>query len=632
MVTESRRRHPRCLDSRRESSKFLCMTNEPSDHLRARLQALFSTELIIEQELGRGGMAAVFLAFDPALERRVAIKMLLPEIAGDQDVAERFLREGRTVASLQHPNVVSVYAVRSGRGTNAIVMQFVDGRSLDTVVSAQRLLPLQAAGLILSQVSAGLQHAHERGVIHRDVKPANVLISRDGRAVVSDFGIARRNDGSAATKTGMVLGTWDYMSPEQRSGERVMPATDQYALGVMAFELLTGTLPFTGDLGAVMRAHMLNTPPSLRGLRPEIPLAVEALVLRMLAKAPEDRWPTLNDAQRVLGALTPDTGSTTRQIAAYSKNVPRLDAPVTMRVVTPTPVNTFTPVSMTALVAAFTPSASSIAQPMATPRGPSVAPVAVVAHATTVVKPSSRAGWIVGLVAIIAAVAIGSWWIVSRNSVSSSLPQAPTQAPQTQTQASQRPTQAASPTAVLPRTTSAAPQSTAPTASRVTIGNALLMESPTAPPQDPPSTRTNGDVSVASSPAAVAPSPAAASTPSPPTSAVTAATLADARLIASRFVTSLNQRRVREVTALTAIGGDASLRAELIARCDKAAEFSVGIDRQASTPRDWTNGFETDVSIETVWRNGRKLLRVHLYASRGADGWQLVGIGLEADR
>ena len=420
MATERNGRHPRCLDSRRESSKFLCMTDEPSDQLRAQLQALFGTELIIEQELGRGGMAAVFLAFDPALERRVAIKLLLPEIAGDQDVAERFLREGRTVASLQHPNVVSVYSVRGGQGTNAIVMQFVDGRSLDTVVSVQPLLPLQAAGLILSQVSAGLQHAHERGVIHRDVKPANVLISRDGRAVVSDFGIARRNDGSAATKTGMVLGTWDYMSPEQRSGERVMPATDQYALGVMAFELLTGTLPFTGDLGAVMRAHMLDAPPSLRGIRPEIPRAVESLVLRMLAKTPEDRWPTLYDAQQVLGTLTSDTGSATRQIAAFSKSVARVETPVTMRVVAPTPVNAFTPVSTTALVAAFTPSASSIAQPMATPRGASVAAPDATRTTGTGVTRSPRSVFFVWLAVIVTATVIGSWWLISRNGANSS--------------------------------------------------------------------------------------------------------------------------------------------------------------------------------------------------------------------
>lgn len=385
-----------------------------SDALRTQLQALFGSELIIEQELGRGGMAAVFLAFDPALERRVAIKMLLPEIAGDQDVAERFLREGRTVASLQHPNVVSVYSVRGGQGTNAIVMQFVDGRSLDTVVSAQRLLPLQAAGLILSQVSAGLQHAHERGVIHRDVKPANVLISRDGRAVVSDFGIARRNDGSASTKTGMVLGTWDYMSPEQRSGERVMPATDQYALGVMAFELLTGTLPFTGDLGAVMRAHMLNDPPSLRGLRAEIPLAVESLVLRMLAKAPEDRWPTLYDAQRILGTLTPDTGSTTRQIAAFSKSVARVETPVTMRIVTPTPVNTFTPVSTTALVAAFTPSVSSVAQPLMTTGGALVEHPDAARTTATGITRSPRVVFFIWLAIIVTATVIGSWWLISR--------------------------------------------------------------------------------------------------------------------------------------------------------------------------------------------------------------------------
>ncbi len=301
---------------------FQGMPVDDTTALKARLQALFGNELVIEQELGRGGMAAVFAAFDPGLRRRVAVKMLLPEIANDTEVAERFLREGRTVASLQHPHVVGVHAVRSGQGTNAIVMQYVEGRSLDVVLEQQPVIPLNAAARILAQAAAGLQHAHERGVIHRDVKPANVLIDAHGHAIVSDFGIARRDDGSAVTRTGIVLGTSDYMSPEQRSGERVTPATDQYAFGVMAFEVLSGRMPFLGSLGEVNRGHMLDAPPSLRSLRPEIPQAVEDVVQLMLAKDPAQRLASLAEAAEVFSAQATKGADTPRLVRVVTPPTP----------------------------------------------------------------------------------------------------------------------------------------------------------------------------------------------------------------------------------------------------------------------------------------------------------------------
>lgn len=314
-------------------SRFSDMALNDTAQLQSQLQALMGGEIVVERELGRGGMAAVFLGFDPALQRRVAIKLLLPEATVDVSVVERFLREGRTVASLDHPHVVRVLSVRSRQGTSAIVMQYVDGQSLDLVLERQEKLSLQAAGLILSQVASGLQHAHDRGVIHRDVKPANVLIDRDGRAVVTDFGIARRDDGSTPTKTGIVLGTVDYMSPEQRAGERVTPATDQYALGVMAFQLLTGRLPFIGNLGQTTYGHMTQPPPCLQSIRPELPDAMESLVQRMLAKAPEDRWPSLAEVGTVFGTLTPHTGTTRRQIADFSLERPRIDTPMMFRAI-----------------------------------------------------------------------------------------------------------------------------------------------------------------------------------------------------------------------------------------------------------------------------------------------------------
>lgn len=268
-----------------------------SEELRARLHTLFGSELRIDRELGRGGMAAVFLAYDPGLERQVAVKLLLPDVSVHTDVVERFLREARTVAALQHPHIVSVYGVRSRDDAHAIVMQFVDGTSLDTVVAEQGALAPVKAARMLSQVAAGLQHAHDRGVVHRDVKPANVLVDDQGNAFVSDFGIARRNDGAIVTRAGLVLGSWDYMSPEQRTGERVTPAADQYAFGVMAFEVFTGRLPFPGTPAEVIRGHMDTPAPSLRAVVPELTPAIDALIARMLAKDPADRWPSLVEAR-----------------------------------------------------------------------------------------------------------------------------------------------------------------------------------------------------------------------------------------------------------------------------------------------------------------------------------------------
>ena len=274
-----------------------------SEELRARLRTLFGDELRIDRELGRGGMAAVFLAYDPGLERQVAVKLLLPDVSVHSDVVERFLREARTVAALQHPHIVTVYGVRSRDDAHAIVMQFVEGMSLDTLVAEQGAVPPAQAARMLSQVAAGLQHAHDRGVVHRDVKPANVLVDDQGNAYVTDFGIARRNDGAIVTKTGLVLGSWDYMSPEQRAGERVTASADQYAFGVMAFEVFTGRLPFPGTPAEVIRGHMETPAPSLRAVVPELTPAIDALIARMLAKDPDHRWPSLAEARQRLDEL-----------------------------------------------------------------------------------------------------------------------------------------------------------------------------------------------------------------------------------------------------------------------------------------------------------------------------------------
>jgi hypothetical protein len=301
------------------------------DALQSTVRALFGRDLDIERELGRGGMAAVYGAFDPELQRRVAVKVLLPELAENTEIVERFRREARTVAALQHPNIVSVFAVRTNAEMSAIIMQFVDGRSLDVALRDEPRLPLSAAGMVLSQVAEALEHAHERGVIHRDVKPANVLLDRDGHAVVSDFGIARREGGTRITDTGVVMGTIAYMSPEQCLGGAVTTASDQYSFGVMAFELLAGRRPFAdGPVIDMLRAHVDQAPPNLGGLRSELPDAVVSWIMRSLEKDPAARHPDFRDARRVFAALVGNAKSTTKVIASLASAAATLrvaDAP-----------------------------------------------------------------------------------------------------------------------------------------------------------------------------------------------------------------------------------------------------------------------------------------------------------------
>lgn len=606
------------------------MATDDSDALRAKLQTLFGAELTIERELGRGGMAAVFAAFDPALQRKVAIKMLLPELADDSEVADRFLREGRTMASLRHPHVTTVYSVRSASGTNAIVMQFVDGESLDAMLVKQPMLPLSAAGRILSQVTAGLQHAHDRGVVHRDVKPANVLMDKSGDALVSDFGIARRDDGFTQTKTGMVLGTSDYMSPEQRSGERVSAATDQYALGVLAFVTLTGRLPFIGTMVNVIRGHMLEKPPSLCVLRPEIPIEIDAVVQRMLAKAPEERWPSLADAASAFAAL-----DTTTQPMPVMKLTPVMVGAIT------------TPTSTAATSAATVPtrvSTSVSAQPLMTV---STAP----SSATSVPRsapPTRNRTVFLGLsgLAAVALLAVVYWPQTqspepnSRDAQHSSqqTDSKPTVSVQvdsvtkegSRTAAAPAPARAsATPGTVSPAGDSLARPQTPPRAPQITQRAAQSTTLPTH--QDgardgstPPGT------SASSAPAASV----SATTPvSPPASASRAvgANLDDARTVSNAFVTLLNHQQYRDVAKLTAIGGDAVTRAELIKLTNTAKDFAVGFERLASAPEAWSGGFQTECLLDAEWRGGKKTFRVMLYASKIDNEWHVVGFGVQTE-
>ena len=252
----------------------------------------------IRGELGRGGMATVYLAHDLALDRKVAIKVMSPALAMGDGI-ERFKREARTAASLSHPNIIPVFGVYHTEDLLYFVMKYVEGRPLDGIIRELGALPIPMVQAILGQVASAFGYAHRHGVIHRDIKPANILIDDEGWAVVTDFGIAKVSDSKGLTMTGLSVGTPTYMSPEQVAGDGVTPASDQYALGVLAYEMLTGKPPFQGaNSMAMMYAHVHHPPPPLEAARPDCPAALRDAVMRMLAKDPAERWPTRRGRDR----------------------------------------------------------------------------------------------------------------------------------------------------------------------------------------------------------------------------------------------------------------------------------------------------------------------------------------------
>lgn len=271
-----------------------------------RLRELTIGEYEILTELGHGGMAAVYLAWDHALHKHVALKVMSPVVMLTQGMIERFSVEARTQARLEHPHIATVHGVRQNADLHYIVMQYVPGRSLSEVLRAEnaagRRLPLPVIRSLLFHVGSALAHADREGVVHRDVKPGNVLLRANGDAVVTDFGIAKVLSDPSQTMTGTVVGTAQYMSPEQCYAAELTGASDQYSLGVVAYELLTGTPPFTGKSFAVMQAHVSETPAPVTARRADCPAEVEAAILRMLAKKPDDRFADVTEALEAIGA------------------------------------------------------------------------------------------------------------------------------------------------------------------------------------------------------------------------------------------------------------------------------------------------------------------------------------------
>jgi serine/threonine-protein kinase len=314
-----------------------------SDSLQERVIAAVGHQYQLEGEIGRGGMSVVYRARDPRLNRPVAIKVLPPELAHDPAIRLRFTREAQTSAQLAHPHIVPIYDVGDREGIAYFVMGLVTGGNLGALLAREPRQPVDEVRRFLCEIADALAYAHLRGVIHRDIKPDNILLDAEsGRAVVTDFGIARAVEaGTRLTLTGLAVGTPTYMSPEQAMGEREVDGrSDLYSLGVLAYQMLTGRVPFTaGNSVALLLKHVSERPRPITDLRPDAPRTLREVVERALMKSPEDRWPT---ATAMRDALLTDRSpasawrAESREPVRYTSPKPE-SRPVSPRPGTPTP-------------------------------------------------------------------------------------------------------------------------------------------------------------------------------------------------------------------------------------------------------------------------------------------------------
>jgi serine/threonine-protein kinase len=282
------------------------------EDVMSRLRQATTGEFQILDELGRGGMAAVYLAHDLALNRRVAIKVMAPGLLLGPGMVERFRQEAITVANLNHPHIVTIHAVRQAAGLHYFVMKLIPGASVERIIREVRPLSIPVVQALVHQIAGALQYAHRRGVIHRDVKPSNILLDDDGNAVVTDFGIAKVVESPSHTQTGATIGTPAYMSPEQCWSREVTAASDQYSLGIVVYEMLTGKPPFSGPTLAILRAHTEEPPPPILDARPECPPHIAQAVHRMLDKEASARWPTVLRAAEAMGCRQPNDDDSVR--------------------------------------------------------------------------------------------------------------------------------------------------------------------------------------------------------------------------------------------------------------------------------------------------------------------------------
>ena len=297
------------------------------------MQQLVDNRYRLLKPLGSGGMADVFLAHDDILDRDVALKVMSTRYAQDEEFVERFKREAQSAAALSHPNIVSIFdRGESEDGTYYIAMEYLPGGTLKDRILRRGALPPHTAAAVAMQMAEALRAAHERDVIHRDIKPHNILVTGSGDVKVTDFGIARAASSSTMTRTGHILGTAHYISPEQAMGEHVGPASDLYSLGIVLYEMLTGELPFDADtpIGIAMK-HVNGHVRPPQDLNPSVPDGINAITLRLLAKNPEDRYGSdaelIDDLERFGAGLDPSGATTELMTRAMPAATARMGTP-----------------------------------------------------------------------------------------------------------------------------------------------------------------------------------------------------------------------------------------------------------------------------------------------------------------
>ena len=358
----------------------------------------------IIEELGKGGMATVFRAYQPSMERFVAVKVIHRALATDALGLERFRREARLIARLEHPHLLPVYDYDPQHDPPYIVMRYLEGGTLRDVLDEQRKLPPAEIAHLLKQIASALDYAHRQGVIHRDIKPSNIMIDQDGNAYLADFGIARISGGQGMTQTGFSVGTPGYMAPEQGMGQEVDLRADIYALGVMLFEMATGKLPYDAPTPmAVILEHIQRPVPSILAVNPKLPAGFEGIIEKALAKAPADRYASAgelaSDLVEAIGTTanaTPRTLRTAAQRAVQEIQARREEHADDLRTVMQAfELQRSTAGNMPDEETSMTPSAP---QPIARPDAATTAPPTAPA--------SSRRGGLLVVAAVVAAVAV----------------------------------------------------------------------------------------------------------------------------------------------------------------------------------------------------------------------------------
>ena len=652
----------------------------PWEAVLVRLREVTAGEFEVGRELGRGGMAAVFLGNDLALNRRVAIKVMAPGLMMGDDMVQRFRREAITIANLQHANIVTVHAVRQMQDLHFFVMQFVEGQSLDGVLRDSPQLPLSIVRPILHQVGSALAYAHRRGVVHRDIKPGNILLSGDGDALVTDFGIAKVAEGPSQTQTGMVVGTPSYMSPEQCFASELDGASDQYSLGVVAYQMLTGRVPFSGGAFEIMKGHTTDPVPSMREFVPDIPEAVEQAVLRMMAKKPADRFPSFGDALAAMGAQPLGEDGPLRaemiRLAAVEERrhalgdllrTPMPTPGVVASPPTPLPAGRPSPAALSATVV-FSGQDGAPAGPPTPYATPTPSPTPSTAPSPAATPSRGRPTWLLGVAVVPIALAAwfltkgGSGAVAGRADSVAAVPltaSAPTVAPSPPSDAGRTsaardvnapPTPAAPATGAVPSVSTAAPASAPPpsatpatttpaTATSATGGNAAAVPrvaSPTVAPSK------GADAASAPAPASVTPAPAASAPPPPSAVASSAPSVSqaqlatEARALVETIVQSIESRDLARLRSIPGISGKfASAYSDLFAnsRAIRVTVKSVNVANGGSY--DGTPGARTAMSAAVEFRvtptrgsaSAPYKDELPLIMQRDATGWRLVQVG-----